>query len=222
MTTREFFHLMQIVDDFDDAEERYKALLGMDIFGPKHWSDFDKRWASLGTVGREFVFEIMEPSKDEADFGSPLPKFRNRHGQTAVAFCDAGQPMLTLLRRPVGAQVQGRVQVMPHPGHDHALVAAGFRHGRGTSRQGRIAAPPSAIFLRDDDAHQVACCHFLPQVGGKVFLLMQVGPGGNTGFGKKRDFSNQTVGGHGGHSGAFCKATEEYLRTLWRCGPDAE
>jgi catechol 2,3-dioxygenase-like lactoylglutathione lyase family enzyme len=81
MSMREFFHLMQIVDDFDDAEARYKALLGMDIFGPKHWSDFDKRWASLGTVGREFVFEIMEPSKDEADFGSPLPKFRNRHGQ---------------------------------------------------------------------------------------------------------------------------------------------
>lgn len=81
MTVREFFHLMQIVDDFDAAESRYKALLGLDMFVDKHWSDFDKRWASLGVAGPEFVFELMEPSKDEVDFGSPLPKFRNRHGQ---------------------------------------------------------------------------------------------------------------------------------------------
>jgi catechol 2,3-dioxygenase-like lactoylglutathione lyase family enzyme len=81
MAIREFFHLMQIVDDFDAAEERYRALLGMDMYIEKQWSDFDKRWASLGVVGREFVFELMEPSKDEADFSSPLPKFRNRHGQ---------------------------------------------------------------------------------------------------------------------------------------------
>jgi catechol 2,3-dioxygenase-like lactoylglutathione lyase family enzyme len=81
MTVREFFHFMQIIDDFDSTEERYKALLGMDIYIAKSWSDFDKRWASLGTVGAEFVLELMEPSKDPADFDSPLPKFWNRHGQ---------------------------------------------------------------------------------------------------------------------------------------------
>ena len=47
----------------------------------KSWSDFDKRWASLSVVGPDFVLEIMEPSKVEADRDSPLPKFRYRHGQ---------------------------------------------------------------------------------------------------------------------------------------------
>jgi catechol 2,3-dioxygenase-like lactoylglutathione lyase family enzyme len=81
MTVREFFHFMQIVDDFDDAEAKYKALLGLDVYAEKHWSDFDKRWASLAVVGPEFVLELMEPSKDEADRDSPLPKFWHRHGE---------------------------------------------------------------------------------------------------------------------------------------------
>ena len=37
MPIREFFHLMQIVDDFDDTERRYGALLAPHVYGPKRW-----------------------------------------------------------------------------------------------------------------------------------------------------------------------------------------
>ncbi len=81
MPIREFFHLMQIVDDFDQTELQYRRLLAPETFAPKHWSDFDKRWASLAVIGPDFVLEIMEPSKASADLDAPLPKFRTRHGE---------------------------------------------------------------------------------------------------------------------------------------------
>jgi Glyoxalase/Bleomycin resistance protein/Dioxygenase superfamily len=81
MPIREFFHLMQIVDDFDETEARYGTLFSPRVFMSKSWSDFDKRWASLSVIGPDFVFELMEPSKVDADRDSPLPKFRYRHGQ---------------------------------------------------------------------------------------------------------------------------------------------
>ena len=81
MPIQKFFHIMQIVDDFDEAQARWDALLSPQTYMAKSWSDFDKRWASLGVIGPEFVIEIMEPSKEPADLGSPLPKFRARHGQ---------------------------------------------------------------------------------------------------------------------------------------------
>jgi hypothetical protein len=77
---REFFHLMTIVDDFDQAEARFDALFSPVTFMPKHWSDLDKRWASLARVGPDFVLEIMEPSTDPADSDAPLVKFRERFG----------------------------------------------------------------------------------------------------------------------------------------------
>ncbi len=80
MPIREFFHLMQIVDDFDGTQASYRALLSPEVYRGKSWSDFDKRWASLSVIGPDFVLEIMEPSKLEADRGSPLPKFHYRHG----------------------------------------------------------------------------------------------------------------------------------------------
>jgi catechol 2,3-dioxygenase-like lactoylglutathione lyase family enzyme len=81
MPIREFFHLMQIVDDFDAAEERYQALLAPHVYHPKRWSDFDLRWASLAIVGPDFVLEIMEASKQPEHRHAPLPKFYARHGQ---------------------------------------------------------------------------------------------------------------------------------------------
>ena len=81
MPIREFFHLMQIVDDFDDTERRYEALLAPHVYGPKRWSDFDLRWASLSVIGPDFVLEIMEPSKQAEHLNSPLPKFHARHGE---------------------------------------------------------------------------------------------------------------------------------------------
>jgi len=81
MPIGKFFHLIHIVDDHDAAAARYDALLASHVYRPKHWSPFDKRWASLAMIGPDFVIELMEPSNDPADVGSPLPKFRARHGQ---------------------------------------------------------------------------------------------------------------------------------------------
>jgi predicted enzyme related to lactoylglutathione lyase len=81
MPVREFFHLMHMVDDFDAAAAFFDDLLTPVIFMEKSWSDLDKRWASLGRVGDDFVLELMEASRDPEDLGSPLPKFVARFGQ---------------------------------------------------------------------------------------------------------------------------------------------
>jgi catechol 2,3-dioxygenase-like lactoylglutathione lyase family enzyme len=80
------FHVMHIVDDFDEAERRWEALLSPDTYAPKRWSDFDKRWASLAYVGPDFVLEIMEPSTAEEDRTFPLPKFHQRFGERWHSF----------------------------------------------------------------------------------------------------------------------------------------
>jgi hypothetical protein len=80
MAVTKIFHVMQIVDDFDPAVAFWDALMAPEVFGPKHYSDFDKRWASLASVGDDFVIEVMEPSKAEEDLEHPLPKFRSRFG----------------------------------------------------------------------------------------------------------------------------------------------
>jgi hypothetical protein len=80
MPIRELFHFMQLVGDHEATHDAYGRLLAPKDWGPKHWSDFDKRWATLSCVGPDFVLEIMEPSKDPADLGAPLPKFHARHG----------------------------------------------------------------------------------------------------------------------------------------------
>ncbi len=81
MPVREFFHLMQTVDDFDAAEAFFAELLGARTYLPKGWSDLDKRWASLARVGDDFVLELMQVSTDPDDSASPLPRFRARHGK---------------------------------------------------------------------------------------------------------------------------------------------
>ncbi|MBW8824895.1 MAG: VOC family protein [Acidobacteria bacterium] len=81
MPVREFFHLMHIVDDFDAAEAFFGDLFSPVTFVPKHWSDLDKRFASLARVGDDFVLELMEVSTLDADQSAPLPKFRSRFGQ---------------------------------------------------------------------------------------------------------------------------------------------
>jgi catechol 2,3-dioxygenase-like lactoylglutathione lyase family enzyme len=103
MPIREFFHLMQIVDDFDEASAAYEKLLSPQVFMAKSWSDFDKRWASLSVIGSDFVLEIMEPSKLDEDGQSPLPKFHRRHGQhwhSMSWFVDAADlnPMMDRVR----------------------------------------------------------------------------------------------------------------------------
>jgi hypothetical protein len=80
MPIREFFHMMHVVDDFDEAEARFDALFSPLTYSPKRWSDLDKRWASLALIGSDFVLELMEPSRAPEDQDSPIPKFRRRFG----------------------------------------------------------------------------------------------------------------------------------------------
>jgi hypothetical protein len=77
----ELFHLMHVVDDIDAAQLWLDRLLQPVPFGPKGWSPFDKRWATLNRVGDDLVYELMEPSKAEEDASFPLPKFQARFGE---------------------------------------------------------------------------------------------------------------------------------------------
>src|ERR1700722_3904281 len=101
MPIRELFHFMQIVDDFDATQAFYDDLFAPATFMAKSWSDFDKRWASLGNIGPDFVLEIMEPSTAPDDLGSPLPKFHQRHGQHWHSFSwfVDGEDMPALIKR---------------------------------------------------------------------------------------------------------------------------
>lgn len=86
MPLGKLFHVMQIVDDFDQASERINRLFDPYVYAPKGWSDFDKRWASLAMIGPDMCYEIMEPSKLDEDAGYPLPKFHRRHGAHLHSF----------------------------------------------------------------------------------------------------------------------------------------
>ncbi|HLG66461.1 MAG TPA: VOC family protein [Acidimicrobiales bacterium] len=133
MPLRELFHFMQIVDDFDAAESFYDSLLDLETFGPKHYSDFDKRWASLSVVGPDFVLEIMEPSAAPEDQGAPLPKFRSRHGQhwhSLSWFVDA-DAMAGLIERLRGHGVR---VISPYP-TDEGVPNTIFTHPKDTFGQ---------------------------------------------------------------------------------------
>jgi hypothetical protein len=82
---QEFFHLIHVVNDEDEVDRFYDRLFAPDRFAPKHWSDGEKRWASLSMVS-DLVLEVIEPSRSEADVNSPLAKFRRRFGQHFHSF----------------------------------------------------------------------------------------------------------------------------------------
>jgi extradiol dioxygenase family protein len=82
---QEFFHLIHVVDDEDEVDRFYDRLFAPDRFAPKHWSDMEKRWASLSMVS-DLVLEVVEPSDIAADWHSPLVKFRRRFGQHFHSF----------------------------------------------------------------------------------------------------------------------------------------
>lgn len=81
MPIRELFHVVSIVEDFDEAAALTEALFSPLPIMDKSWSDFDKRWASIGMIGPDFPLELMEPSTDPADIGAPLVKFKARFGE---------------------------------------------------------------------------------------------------------------------------------------------
>ncbi|HUJ66526.1 MAG TPA: hypothetical protein VLX59_13360, partial [Acidimicrobiales bacterium] len=77
MAIQEFFHLIHVVDDEDEADRFYDRLFAPDRFVQKHWAEMEKRWASLSVVS-DLVLEVIEPSRSEVDAHAPLPKFRHR------------------------------------------------------------------------------------------------------------------------------------------------
>jgi predicted enzyme related to lactoylglutathione lyase len=78
---RELFHVFHIVDDFDAATQFYNDMFAQQVSMPKSWSDFDKRTASIGQIGDDFVIEIAEPSKADEDRDAPLVRFHTRFGE---------------------------------------------------------------------------------------------------------------------------------------------
>jgi Glyoxalase/Bleomycin resistance protein/Dioxygenase superfamily len=138
MAPRDLFHVMQIVEDFDDAHERWQALVAPDDYHAKSWSDFDKRWASLAYVGPDFVLEIMEPSPAEEDAGYPLPKFRRRFGQHwhSFAWFVEADDFAGLLERfwAHGVRVAGPRGLLEEGSLD-ALPQTMFTHPRDTGGQ---------------------------------------------------------------------------------------
>jgi catechol 2,3-dioxygenase-like lactoylglutathione lyase family enzyme len=139
MPIRELFHLMHMVDDFDAADAFFSELFAPEVIMPKSWGDFDKRWATIGLVGRDFSLELMEASRQEEDRDHPLPKFAQRFGQHLHSFAwyvDAGDlaPLVSRLRdhgirvvRPDGSRFgDGPITDVPD---------TVFTHGRDTCGQ---------------------------------------------------------------------------------------
>ena len=147
MPIRELFHFMHLVDDFDPVHDRYEKLLAPQDWGPKSWSDFDKRWATLANVGPDFVLEVMEPSKDPADLGSPLPRFHARHGNHLHSFAwyVDRDDMQRLMETIAGLGVR---VLTPYPVSDpEAGVGTFFTHPKDTFGQLEF----SALSEREDN-----------------------------------------------------------------------
>lgn len=80
MPIREFFHLIHVVDDQDEADAWYDEIFRPQRFIQKNWSDIERRWASLAMIG-DFMIEVIEPGSEARDRAAPLGRFRARFGQ---------------------------------------------------------------------------------------------------------------------------------------------
>lgn len=139
MAIRELFHVMHMVDDIDAAQALFDRLFAPKYFAEKHWSDLDKRWASLGDIGDDYVQEFMEASKDEADAGWPLPKFARRFGEHLHSWAWYTEPdqHAALFRRLVegGVRVAGGAGLLAPDTPDDQVPPVLFCHGRDTYGQ---------------------------------------------------------------------------------------
>lgn len=138
---------MTMVDDFDDADAIVQSMFVPEIFMPKSWSDFDKRWASLNRVGPDFVLELMEASTAEEDQASPLPKFARRFGQhlhSFVWYVDTDDHVPTFRRlRAGGVRVAGPAGLLPDDIADEDVPSVLFTHPKDTFGQIELSALPS-------------------------------------------------------------------------------
>jgi hypothetical protein len=150
----ELFHLMHVVDDIDSAQAWLDRLFQPASFGPKGWSPFDKRWATLNRVGPDLVYELMEPSKEAEDASFPLPKFQARFGErlhSLAWYVDEAEmgPLFEKLRgagirvaRPDGVLYTADEVVDPPPN----LI---FTHPRDTFGQVELMVRSSDSPMRD-------------------------------------------------------------------------
>ncbi|HUZ09166.1 MAG TPA: hypothetical protein VMU76_03265 [Acidimicrobiales bacterium] len=167
MPIREFFHLMLMVDDIDDAGQFFDALFSPVTYMQKSWSDLDKRWASLNRIGDDFVLELMEASKDPADQGAPLPKFANRFGQHLHSFAwlvdapdlrplfDDLQAAGVRIAKPGGGLFQGEVVDLPDVIFTHPKDTFGQMEFMARAPEGHVRDPLfktgwSSAFWRDE------------------------------------------------------------------------
>ena len=138
---------MTMVDDFDDADALVQSMFSPEIFMPKSWSDFDKRWASLNRVGPDFVLELMEASTAEEDQASPLPKFARRFGQhlhSFVWYVDTDDHVPTFRRlRAGGVRVAGPSGLLPDDIADDDVPTVLFTHPKDTFGQIELSQLPS-------------------------------------------------------------------------------
>lgn len=153
MTLRHFFHLMHMVDDFDEAEALFVRVFDPDVFMAKSWSDLDKRWASLARIGPDFVIEIMEASTDDADAHLPIPKFVHRFGHRLHSFSwyiapEDVAPMFRRLRSQ-GIRVAGPAGLLADDIADEDLPPFIFTHARDTYGQIELWSPPPGSTLDD-------------------------------------------------------------------------
>lgn len=143
MALGELFHLMTIVDDFDSAQSLVDDLFGpVEVFG-KSWSEFDKRWASIGMIAPDVPFELMEPSKDPADAGAPLVKFRARFGQHlhSVAWFVEPGTMTPVVRALQDRNVRVVAATGAPVGASDEVPDLVFTHGRDTMGQIELMVP---------------------------------------------------------------------------------
>lgn len=151
MPVREMFHLIHIVDDFDAAEAFFADLLAPQTTIPKHWSDFDKRFASLGRIGSDFVLELMEPSKAEEDRKSPVPSFQARFGQHAHSMAwyvdEADMPALVERLETEVRVLNPYAALVPPEGRSIPRVV--FTHPRDTFGQIELMGIPPEGAMND-------------------------------------------------------------------------
>jgi hypothetical protein len=79
MPIREFFHLIHVVDDINEANDRIGALFGTQRFR-ENWSDHERRWASF-TMVSDMMLELIQPRHEPDDCQFALTKFHERFGQ---------------------------------------------------------------------------------------------------------------------------------------------
>jgi catechol 2,3-dioxygenase-like lactoylglutathione lyase family enzyme len=167
MPVREFFHLIHVVDDLDEADAWYDAVFSPQRYMAHGWSPIEKRWASLSLIS-DFVLETIEPSDAEADQNAPLPRFRKRFGQhlhSLAWYVDEQEvaPLFSRMRQrgirmakpggglfPEGDDVDPGVTIFTHPKDTHGQLEFQGLGELWNTRDPRFQSGWSTSYWRDE------------------------------------------------------------------------